>query len=122
MLSQKECSNNIMGLGRRVLKRQEVAYEKEEDEYAEETERFKTLPKAFTDGSCSMGDIEWIVRWKSSRSIGYFERNDREDLTQHINGALAADRISEKVAILTELDRVQGHPSRACPLDLLTLV
>ena len=51
-----------MGLGRRVLKRQEVAYEKEEDEYAEETERFKTLPKAFTDGSWSMGDIEWIVR------------------------------------------------------------
>ena len=76
-------------------------------------ERLETLPEAFTDGSWSMEDLEWIVRWKSSRSIGYFERNDREDVTQHVNDALAADSVSEKVDILSELDGVQVRMASA---------
>ena len=102
-----------MTLSQQLLEEQEVAYEAEENRYAEEMKRIETLPSAFTEGSWSMADMEWIVRWKSSRSIGYFERNDREDVTQHVNDALAADSVSEKVDILSELDGVQVRMASA---------
>jgi hypothetical protein len=85
-----------MTLSQELLEEQKVVYEAEENRYAEEMERIETLPSAFTEGSWSMEDVEWIIRWKSSRSIGYFERNDREDVTQHVNDALTADSVSEK--------------------------
>ena len=85
-----------MTLSQQLLEEQEVAYEAEEGRYDEEMERIETLPSAFTEGSWSMEDMKWIVRWKSSRSIGYFERNDRDDVTQHVNDALAADSVSKK--------------------------
>lgn len=102
-----------MTLSQQLLEEQEVAYEAEEGRYAEEMERIETLPSAFTEGSWSIEDMKWIVRWKSSRSIGYFERNDREDVTQHVNDALAADSVSEKVDILSELDGVQVRMASA---------
>jgi len=102
-----------MTLSQELLEEQEVAYEAEENRYAEEMERIETLPSAFTEGSWSMEDVEWIIRWKSSRSIGYFERNDREDVTQHVNDALTADSVSEKVDILSELDGVQVRMASA---------
>jgi thermostable 8-oxoguanine DNA glycosylase len=102
-----------MTLSQELLEEQEVAYEAEENRYAEEMERIETLPSAFTEESWSMEDVEWIIRWKSSRSIGYFERNDREDVTQHVNDALTADSVSEKVDILSELDGVQVRMASA---------
>jgi|GEM_PF-3400120 thermostable 8-oxoguanine DNA glycosylase len=102
-----------MTLSQRLLEEQEVTYEAEENQYTEEIDRLESLPSLFADGSWSMEDMEWIVRWKSSRSIGYFERNDREDVTQHVNDALAADSVSEKVDVLTELDGVQVRMASA---------
>ena len=74
-----------MTLSQQLLEEQEVAYEAEEDQYAEEMERIESLPSSFADGSWSIEDMEWIVRWKSSRSIGYFERNDPDEVKDHVN-------------------------------------
>ena len=40
-------------------------------------------------------------------------RNDRENVIQHVNDALAADSVSEKVDILTELNGVQVRMASA---------
>lgn len=102
-----------MTLSQQLLEEQEVAYEVEEDQYAEEIDRLETLPLAFDDGSWTVEEVEWIVRWKSSRSIGYFERNDREEVKHLVSDALNATSVSEKVEILTRLDGVQVRMASA---------
>lgn len=102
-----------MNLGQRLLEQQEPAYAEEEDSYREEIERLDTFPTSFEDGSWTIEDVEWIVQWKSSRSTGYFARNDPPDITDAIGRALEADSIQKKVDILTELDGVQVRMASA---------
>lgn len=102
-----------MTLSRQLLKEQEVAYEAAEDRYDEESERLKTLPVAFEEGTWSREDIEWIVRWKSNRSIGYFDRDVHEDIEEHVNNVLSANSVSEKVTVLTGLHGVQVRMASA---------
>lgn len=102
-----------MTLSQQLLQEQEVAYEAEEDQYAEEIDRLESLPSSFADGSWSMEDMEWIVRWKSSRSIGYFERNDPVEVQEQVSKAIKVNSVTEKVAVLTELDGVQVRMASA---------
>ena len=102
-----------MSLTRLLLEEQEVAYESEEDQYAEEIERLETLPSAFDEGTWSIEDMKWIVRWKSSRSIGYFERNDPVEVQEQVSKAIEVNSVTEKVGILTELDGVQVRMASA---------
>lgn len=102
-----------MTLSQQLLEEQEVAYEAEEDKYTEEIDRLESLPSSFADGSWSREDMEWIVHWKSSRSIGYFNDNDDKEVKHLVNDALNANSVSEKVDILTRLDGVQVRMASA---------
>jgi len=102
-----------MTLSLQLLEEQKVAYEAKENQSAEEIERLKALPSAFDEGTWTWDDLKWIVRWKSSRSIGYFERNDRKNVEKRVSEALATNSVSEKVDILSELDGVQVRMASA---------
>lgn len=75
-----------------------------DERYQEEERRqLERLPKAFDEGYWEWDDLEWIVRWKTARSIGYFRRND-------------ADRV-ERV-----LDYVKDTESTEFKIDLLRML
>lgn len=95
-----------MTLRRHLLERRVGGYDTLEGASGEENDRLETLPVAFEKGSWTVDDIEWIVRWKSNRSMGYFRRNDPEEVTECVQRALDATRIGQKVEILTQLDGV----------------
>lgn len=76
------------------------------DLFEEERERLATLPDAFAAGEWTWDDVEWIVRWKSSRSIGYFRRNDWETVEYSLEKVQRASRISWQVNLLTHLEGV----------------
>lgn len=95
-----------MTLRRHPLEQHIDGYGTLEGTSQEEDGHLKTLPEAFENGSWTVEDIEWIVRWKSSRSMGYFRRNDSEDVRECIGRALNVERVSQKIEILTQLDGV----------------
>lgn len=101
-----------MELGRRVLKQQEAAYEKEEDQYAEEIERLETLPKAFEKGTWTWEDLEWIVRWKMTGSpfvgkvLDDFNTNDETFVSSQIEKSVAASSPGEKLSHMIEISGV----------------
>lgn len=74
--------------------------------FEEERERLTTLPETFDDGNWTWDDVEWIVRWKSNRSIGYFRRNDWETIEYYLDKVRQAPRISWQVNLLTNLEGV----------------
>lgn len=85
----------------------EKAQEYEQTElFEEERERLTALPDAFDAGEWTWDDVEWVVRWKSDRSIGYFRRNDWETVEYSLEKVRKASRISWQVNLLTHLEGV----------------
>lgn len=74
--------------------------------FEEERERLGTLPDAFAAGEWTWDDVEWVVRWKSNRSVGYFQRNDWETVEFYLEKVRKASRISWQVTLLTHLEGV----------------
>jgi hypothetical protein len=101
-----------MTLSQELLEEQEVAYEAEEDQYAEEIERLETLPPAFDEGTWTWDDLEWIVRWKMTGSpfvekvLDDFNSNDETFVTSQIEKTVAASSPGEKLTHLTEITGV----------------
>jgi len=102
-----------MTLSQQLLEEQEVAYEAEEDQYAEEIERLETLPEAFEEGIWTWDDLEWIVRWKMTGSpfvgkvLDDFNSNDETFVTSQIEKTVAASSPGEKLTHLTEICLVE---------------
>jgi len=101
-----------MTLTRRLLEEQEVAYEAEEDQYAEEMKRLETLSESFEEGTWTWDDLEWIVRWKMTGSpfvgkvLDDFNSNDETFVTSQIEKTVAASSPGEKLTHLTEITGV----------------
>lgn len=95
-----------MTLRRHPLEQQFDEYKTLGGASQEEDEHLKILREAFDNGSWTVEDIEWIVRWKSSRSMGYFQRNDSEDVRECVERVLNVERVGRKIEILTQLDGV----------------
>lgn len=72
----------------------------------EEDDRLSSLADSFVDGSWTTEDIEWIVRWKSPRVMGYFSKNDPDTVRERVEDTLATRRIRQKMNHLTSLDGV----------------
>lgn len=77
-----------------------------DQEPPEDVQQLNTLPAAFADGNWTVDDIEWIVRWKSTRSMGYFEQNDHDKIEACVTAAINANRPAQKLDSLTNLDGV----------------
>lgn len=73
----------------------------------EEPRQLERLPIAFENGTWTWEDLEWIVRWKAHRSIGYFRRNDRDRVGTVISDVIETSEPRQKVALLTNLHGIQ---------------
>ena len=78
-----------------------------DDQYREEQKQLNNLPVIFKNRMWTWDDLEWIVRWKTPRSIGYFERNDRDTVDEVIHNVLETSSLQQKVGILIELSGIQ---------------
>ena len=78
-----------------------------DDQYQEEQEKLDHLPVVFRNRMWTWDDLEWIVRWKTSRSIGYFERNDRDTVDKAIHNVMETSSLRQKVGLLIELSGIQ---------------
>ena len=99
-----------MGLSRDLITSKaeeyfEIASEKQYQE--EEPKQLTQLPTAFENGTWTWEDLEWIVRWKTHRSIGYFNRNDPEKVDEVITEVVDTPSTEQKVDLLTDLSGVQ---------------
>lgn len=98
--------SGTMTLSRHLLERTIDGYDSMDGLSEEEYEYLRTLPEAFDNGTWTYDDVEWVVRWKSSRSIGYFKQNDPDEVTECIERTLDAESVTRKIEILTRLDGV----------------
>lgn len=75
--------------------------------YEKEENQLERLPKVFEERRWDWSDLEWIVRWKAARSIGYFERNNRDIVDEVITNVLETQSTYKKVNLMTGLKGVQ---------------
>lgn len=73
----------------------------------EEPRNLERLPEAFESGKWTWDDLEWIVRWKTDRSIGYFRRNDRDHVEDVIGEVVESPSTRRKLELLTDLSGLQ---------------
>ncbi|MFC7074690.1 NADAR family protein [Halovenus rubra] len=99
-----------MGLNRELIiaKADEYMEIATEERYQkEEPRQLERLPVAFEDGTWTWDDLEWIVRWKTHRSIGYFRRNDQDRVKGAIEEVVNTSSTRRKVDLLIDLSGIQ---------------
>lgn len=99
-----------MGLDRELIvsKADEYMEIASDERYQEEEPRqLERLPEAFENGTWTWDDLEWIVRWKTHRSIGYFRRNNRDRVSEVIEEVVETSSTRRKVDSLGELSGIQ---------------
>lgn len=98
-----------MALNRELIIEQAERYEQvvSDDHYREEQKQLERLPTVFTNHSWEWVDLEWIVRWKTPRSIGYFNRNDRDTVDEVLERVLEASSTGRKIRMLMELSGIR---------------
>lgn len=83
------------------------------DPFEEEAELLEILPSRFEEGQAGMEDVLRIVRWKSQRSTGHFQKNDPE-FVDHILAIVLADiPVTWRMKHLCLLDGVQPRVASA---------
>jgi thermostable 8-oxoguanine DNA glycosylase len=98
-----------MTLSREVIieKAQEYQETVSDDFYREEENHLERLPTVFENGTWEWEDLEWIVCWKTHRSIGYFNRNDRDRVDEVIAKVVESSSTQRKANLLRRLDGIQ---------------
>lgn len=92
----------------RILRHaEEYQYVAPDGFYQEEEQQLARLPKVFEERRWEWSDMEWIVRWKTARSIGYFNRNERDTVDEAISKVLETRSTKEKVELLIDLSGIQ---------------
>lgn len=98
-----------MALSRELIIEQAKRYEQvvSDEHYHEEEKQLKRLPTVFTNHSWKWNDLEWIVRWKTPRSIGYFNRNDPDTVDEVLERVLETSSTRRKIRLLMELSGIR---------------
>ncbi|EMA43109.1 hypothetical protein [Halococcus saccharolyticus] len=95
-----------MQLTNSLIEQKARQYRESVPEYEEEARKIETLPSDFEAGTWSWDDLEWIVKWKSNRSIGYFRQNDPDNTAEVITQVYREDSVTKKLDLLTDLSGV----------------
>jgi len=104
-----------MTLSRERIVRQAERYEQvvSDNHYREEQKQLARLPTLFTNQSWEWADLEWIVRWKTSRSIGYFNRNDPDTVDKVLERVVETSSTRRKIRMLIDLSGIRVKMSSA---------
>ena len=102
-----------MSLSKNKVEKKASEYREDVSHYPEEKERLKTLPTAFKDGSYTIDDLEWVVRWKSPRPIRQFQKNNPEEVRAAIGRVVREDNPRKKMDGLTTLNGIAERMASA---------
>lgn len=98
-----------MGLNRNLVldNAQEYSEVISDEQYREEQAQLERLPTVFRNRMWKWDDLEWIIRWKTPRSIGYFERNHPDTVDEVIFDVVEASSAQAKVRLLMDLSGIR---------------
>lgn len=88
--------------GRRIREAAQAYPEQDGVDIEEEERQLELLPVAFAEGSWTWGDLEWIVGWKSKRTLPDFKDNDQDLAEDTVRRALERRSVRQKVDTLQD--------------------